>query len=300
MSIRKPLAWYGGKQALAPLLISLLPAHHVYCEVFGGSGVLLFAKQPSALEIFNDFNSCVVNFFRVLRHPEQAQALQQHLLLTPYAREEYDDCLPSWEETPDWVEKARQWYVAVMLSRNASIRNTGWSSTKQLSFNPARGLKHSLEHLSACTGPFVSLHVQIDHRDFAAVIGAYDSPETCFYLDPPYVLESRHKGRCSHHEMSEDDHKQLLHCMLHIEGMELLSGYAHPLYDEALASWERINLRARGSSAVGFVHEEASPDMMKRTECIWMNAVCVRHQQPGQRATPFELQQEDVPGEVNI
>ncbi len=294
--MKKPFAWYGGKQSLAPLLVSLLPAHRVYCEVFGGSGALLFAKPPSALEIFNDLDSGMVNFFRVLRTPEQAQALQQQLMLTPYAREEYYACLSSWEQAPDPVEKARQWYVAVMMSMNASICNTGWSSTKQSSSNPARAWVNSIEHFAACAHRLA--HVQIDHRDFEQVIRAYDSPSTCFYLDPPYVLESRRKGYCYQHEMSAEDHQRLLHCIRHVEGMVLLSGYAHPLYDEALSSWECLTLRARCSSAVGFVHEEASPETMQRTECIWMNPACVRKQQPRQGATLFELQQKDLPGEV--
>src|SRR5690242_14460533 len=92
----KPFPWYGGKGALAPLLVSLLPVHEVYCEVFGGSGALLFAKPPSRLEVFNDLDSGVVQFFRVLRNPQQAEALQRALTLTPYAREEYYDCLGHW------------------------------------------------------------------------------------------------------------------------------------------------------------------------------------------------------------
>ncbi len=92
----------------------------------------------------------------------------------------------------------------------------------------------TLTHLPACTDRLA--HVQIDHRDFEPVIRADDSPSTCFYLDPPYVLSSRRKGRCYHHETSEQDHKRLLRCLLHVEGMVLLSGYAHPLYEEALAS----------------------------------------------------------------
>jgi len=63
----KPFAWYGGKEQLAALLCSLLPVHEVYCEVFGGSGARLFAKPKSRLEIFNDLDSGVVTFFRVLR-----------------------------------------------------------------------------------------------------------------------------------------------------------------------------------------------------------------------------------------
>src|SRR5947209_4967208 len=116
----KPFPWYGGKSALASLLVSLLPVHEVYCEVFGGSGALLFAKPPSPLEIFNDLDSGVVQFFRVLRDPELSAALQQALTFTPYAREEYYDCLAHWTTAADPVERARAWYCAVLQSMNSS------------------------------------------------------------------------------------------------------------------------------------------------------------------------------------
>jgi DNA adenine methylase len=279
--IKKPFAWYGGKQALAPVLLSLLPVHRVYCEVFGGSGALLFAKEPGELEIFNDLDSGVVNFFQVLRNPEQAHALQHQLALTPYAREEYYDCLERWEEARDPVEKARQWYVCVLQSMNSSIRNTGWSSTKKPGSNPARAWHNSIANLQACCGRLA--HVQLDHRDFAAVLSAYDSPTTCFYLDPPYVLEARRKDRCYHQEMTEADHERLLSSIMQVKGMVLLSGYAHPLYQEALTSWECLTFSVHCSSAVNAHSQEAATSHI-RTECIWMNPACVRAQRPRQQS----------------
>jgi DNA adenine methylase len=293
MSIKKPFGWYGGKQALAPLLVSLLPAHRVYCEVFGGSGALLFAKPPSALEIFNDLDSGVVNFFRVLRNPGQFQELQQQLSLTPYAREEYYSCFASWQDTPDPVEKARAWYVAVMQSMNARTRNTDWSTTKHPGSNHARKWQHSIAHLSACIERLRD--VQIDHRDFEDVIRAYDSPTTCFYLDPPYLPETRRKVRQYHHEMSEQDHRRMLACIQRVEGMVLLSGYRHPLY-EALAGWECLMLPTRCSAVVS--HDGVTPaERKKRTECLWMNPACVQKQAPRQQTLLIELQ--ETQGEVS-
>ncbi|MDQ2905672.1 MAG: DNA adenine methylase [Chloroflexota bacterium] len=278
--MKKPFSWYGGKGALAPFLVSLLPLHQVYCEVFGGSGALLFAKEPSDLEVFNDLDSGVVNFFRVLRNPQQAAELQRLLTLTPYAREEYYDCLIQWEEAPDPVEKARQWYVGVMQSMNSSIRNTGWSTTKAPGSNPARAWVNTIASLTTYADRLA--HVEIDHRDFEAVIHTYDSPVTCFYLDPPYLAETRRKGRCYHQEMGREDHERLLSCILQVQGMVILSGYAHPLYQEAeaLASWESIKLNTRCSSAVRAhaAQHEVSPEVWTRTECIWMNPACVQHQ----------------------
>jgi DNA adenine methylase len=284
--IKKPFAWYGGKQALAPLLVSLLPAHRVYCEVFGGSGALLFAKAPSELEILNDLDSGVANFFRVLRQPEQARALQRQLELTLYAREEYYDCLKGWNEANDPVEKARMWYTAVMQSMNCSIRATGWSSTKKPGSNPAQAWHNSIANLAACHDRLFKAHVQIDHRDFASVIHAYDSAATCFYLDPPYLPDTRKKAQCYLQEMNEDDHKRLLSCILNVKGMVLLSGYTHPLYQVALEAWDCTTLDLPCSSAV---NNSTDPGERRRTECIWMNPACVRHQRPRQQSLLTEV-----------
>src|SRR5579859_4174615 len=271
--MKKPFAWYGGKASLASALVSLLPVHQVYVEVFGGSGALLFAKPRSALEVFNDLDSGVVNFFRVLRDPVQSQELQRLLQLTPYARAEYYDCLHHWSDAPYAVEQARAWYCAVMQSMNSSIRATGWSSTRLPGSNPARAWHNGITHLSDYVERLA--HVQIDHRDFEQVITAYDSPTTCFYLDPPYLSETRRKTACYHHEMSTADHERLLTCLRHIQGMVLLSGYAHPLYEQALPSWECRRFARPCSSEA----RREGLEQTMRTECIWLNRACVRQQQ---------------------
>ena len=289
--LKKPFAWYGGKFALAPLLVELLPVHMTYCEVFGGSGALLFAKTPGRLEVFNDLDSGVVNFFRVLRDPEQAGALQHQLELTPYAREEYYDCLKHWRLSDNPVEKARQWYAAVMQSMNSSIRATGWSSTKKPGSNPAQAWTNNIANLGTLVGRLS--HVQIDQRDFEQVIHAYDSPSTCFYLDPPYLPETRRKQRCYDYEMSEADHERMLSCILQIKGMVLLSGYKHSLYHNALASWHCIQLDTVCSSAVHAHMQEDNEKRYTRTECIWMNLACVRNQKPRQQSLSYDLQHEE-------
>lgn len=273
---KKPFPWYGGKGALASHLVSLLPVHEVYCEVFGGSGALLFAKPPSRLEVFNDLDSGVVHFFRVLRNPQQAEALQQALQLTPYARGEYYTCLVSWQESSDPIERARAWYCAVLQSMNSSIRVTGWSCTKAPGSNPARAWRQNIARLPEFLGRLAQ--VQIDNRDFEQVIQTYDSPLTCFYLDPPYLGETRRKQRCYQHEMSRADHERLLSCLLRVQGMVMLSGYAHPLYQEALADWECRTITLACSSAVrAYAHQEnVSPNTLRRQECIWRNPACVQ------------------------
>lgn len=278
--VKKPFGWYGGKESLAPTLVSLLPVHKVYVEPFAGSAALLFAKELSPIEIINDLDSGVVNCMRVLRNPVQAAELQYLLTLTPYAREEYYACLEHGEEEADPVEKARQWLTGVIQSMNSSIHNTGWSESKTPGSNPARAWQSSIENISACVQRLA--YVQIDHRDFEPVILANDSLDTCFYVDPTYLASTRKKQRCYRHEMSEADHKRLLALLLQVKGMVILSGYPHPLYQEALASWKCLTFTLSCSSAVrAYAHtpkSEIDPKQLIRTECIWMNPACVRNQ----------------------
>ncbi|GCE06129.1 DNA adenine methylase [Dictyobacter aurantiacus] len=281
---KKPFAWYGGKSALVPTLLSLLPTHQVYCEVFGGSGALLFGKSPSPIEIFNDVDSGVVNFFRVLRNPQQAEALQALLQLTPYAREEYYDCLRGWQEAPDPVEKARQWYCAVMQSMNGSIRATGWSSSKKPGSNPAQKWSNHTRHLKQFAHRLSK--VQIDHRDFEQVIQAYDGPETCFYLDPPYLVETRKKAQCYTYEMSTADHQRLLACIQQVKGMVILSGYEHPLYKEALTGWDCKKVTVSCSAENRSSKQEILPQTM-RNECIWRNPLCVQEEKRAKQVLLF-------------
>jgi len=52
-----PIQWFGGKANMRKTLletINLMPGHRTYVEVFGGAGHLLFAKEPSPVEIYND------------------------------------------------------------------------------------------------------------------------------------------------------------------------------------------------------------------------------------------------------
>lgn len=66
--MESPFPWPGGKRALKGTLLKLIPEHSLYVEVFAGSAKLLFAKAPSKMEVMNDLNGEVINFFRVAKH----------------------------------------------------------------------------------------------------------------------------------------------------------------------------------------------------------------------------------------
>src|SRR3546814_7624854 len=65
--VKTPLTDYGGKQKLASKIISLLPPHILYCEPFVGGAAVFFAKEPSQVEVINDTNKELMNFYRIVQ-----------------------------------------------------------------------------------------------------------------------------------------------------------------------------------------------------------------------------------------
>ena len=229
-----PFRFWGGKQHLVGRLVKLIPTHRIYIEVFGGAAALLFAKQPSELEIYNDIDSNIVNFFRVLRDEAKVQRLVHLLRLTPYSREEFYFCRDNLNEPDiDDVERARRFFVVVQQSFAGDMQTWGVSKATK-NKNRARIFSNSIDRLIHFSQRF--RNVIVEHKDFEELIKQYDTPETFFYCDPPY-LGAKNVG----HVMTEHDHERLIRTLLSIRGKAMVSHYPHPLYDQLLKSgWKKI------------------------------------------------------------
>lgn len=101
--------------------------------------------------------------------------------------------------------------------------------------------------------------VVIENRPAVEVMRKHDGPTTVHYVDPPYLPETRDKGRDYRHEMTREDHGELLPALRELRGYVVLSGYASPMYDNALHDWRRIEIKSRA---------EGWGD---RTEVLWCN-----------------------------
>ena len=100
----------------------------------------------------------------------------------------------------------------------------------------------------------------------------YDTPQTFFYCDPPYVPSTRRAGVYKH-ELTDEDHQELVELLKQIQGRVMLSGYPNELYDSL--GWRRIewevNCHAAGRTRVSGLQGAGSAAGQKRTECVWMN-----------------------------
>ena len=193
-------------------------------------GVLL-NKTPSPLEVYNDLNSDLVNFFRVLRDKEEAAELIRRLRLTPYAREEYYSCYPMPEG--DDIERARA--LVCRAGMGAGMRmavsesRSGFASDGKKIRKNAQVFVNHVEKMSEVVKRFRS--VVIEHKDALELIPRYDSPDTLWYLDPPYNCEYDFRYR------ADVDQGALLDAFKKVSGYVVLSGYENGLYADELAGW---------------------------------------------------------------
>lgn len=266
---RPVLRYHGGKWRLAPWIISHFPAHRIYVEPYGGAASVLMRKTRSYAEVYNDLDGEVVNVFRVLRDPELAEGLTELLRLTPYSRDEFG---LAYEHSDDPVEQARRTLFragAGFGSVAASGRKTGFRDNSMRSGStPAHGWSRFPEQVAHFVSRLAG--VVIDNRPALHVIQRHDSPDTLFYVDPPYPFSTRTPtakwDRIYRHEMEEEDHRALAEVLHTANGAVVISGYGCPLYDDDLyPDWQRVERRANGAGKTGSV---------RRTEVLWISPNC--------------------------
>src|SRR5216683_2035267 len=175
-----PLSYIGGKNRIAKKIIEIFPKHTTYVEAFAGGAQVFFHKEPSPVEILNDLDGDIVNFFRVCQsHHEE---LLRYLKFTLVSRKWFALYEAQNPEGLTDIQRAVRFFY---LQKNAFgglilKRNYHYCIARPPNLNPG-----SLPQL------FENVHqrlekVQIESLPYEEILRRYDRPQTLFYLDPPY------------------------------------------------------------------------------------------------------------------
>ena len=223
--IKAPFGFPGGKSRSVKHITPHLPYRNTYCEPFGGSAAILLARQPSKIEVFNDKYGGVADFYRCMRNPDMFNAIIDWLELSVQSREEFLCCRDTWQDTDDPVERAAKWYYCTMYSFGALGRNFGRAT---------RGTTTTAGMIQRKLPKFHAIHerfknVIVENRDALKLIPEFDSDDTVFYLDPPYVDSY---GGTYQNEMTVDEHRELIEIIFSLDGFVAISGFPNPLYSE--------------------------------------------------------------------
>lgn len=239
--LKAPFGYQGGKQRSVKEIIPRLPCRAGYIEPFGGSGSVLLAKAPCALEVFNDAYSGVTDFYTCIRDQALLDRLIERLELTLHSREEFVTYKATWKGCADIVERAARWYA--MNQYSFACKRDCWG--RSLSGPRFAG------RVQRALPLFPQIHermknVTIENRDAFLLIREYDHPDHVFYLDPPYI-----DSNTSIYETEPDYnyHRDMLEWIFtKSRGFYAVSGYANRLYDSF--PWDnRHTWRAFVSSA---------------------------------------------------
>ncbi len=282
--ISPPLKWFGGKAYLANWIVSLMPfrcrnpnkpapddsGYLHYVEPYAGGLSVLLANDPEGIsEVVNDIHLGLTNFWKVLQDKRAFEEFREKVEAIPFSYVEWSDAEvenPAPRVHPN-VEAALAFFVQCRQSLSGRMKGfTGITRTRT-----RRGMNNEVSAWLSCVEGLPAVHARLKRvlilSDQAMnVIRREDGERTLFYLDPPYLHETRAAKDVYQHEMTLDQHAELLTALTDIKGRFLLSGYRSNLYDGyALGChWARHEKEIANHAAGG-------DEKRRMTECVWTN-----------------------------
>lgn len=254
-ALRTVIKYPGAKWRIADWIINHIPSHKSYLEPFFGSGAVFFRKPASRIETINDIDGNVVNLFLCIRNnPEKLCRLIE---TTPYARQEYYDAFR--QHSKDSFERARLFLVQCWQGHGFRIcYKSGWKNDV-VGREYAYAVKYWNQLPEWITNIVGRLkQAQIECQPAVDLIKRFNYDNVLIYADPPYLLSTRKLKKQYAHEMSENDHIELLETLIQHKGPVLLSGYDSELYNSYLSTW--------GNYQIETTAEKGLP----RTEKLWI------------------------------
>jgi DNA adenine methylase len=222
--LNSPFKWVGGKSRLRKQIIALLPAHTCYVEPFAGAAWVLFGKPPSDVEILNDKEQELINFFRVVK--EKPEELIASFDLELISRAEFDRLADLDLSTLTDVQRAHRFYYIIMAGWGGELHYPRFQ-TSITDGGHGNRLVGALKTLRQRLQP---IHdrlrtVIIENLDWQECVDRYDRQGTVMYIDPPYP---GNKCNYSHNMREWDAHNLLFDRLKRTKCKWILSSYDKP------------------------------------------------------------------------
>jgi len=226
-TMKTPISYYGGKQTLCSRIAALIPPHSLYCEPFFGGGAVFFAKpkEMSQVEVINDTNKELINFYKVVQN--DFVSLEKEVRITLHSRDLHRKASVIYNNPDMFNEVKRAWAVWVLATQSfASIVDGSWGYdiTTRCTSKKIMNKRDSFTEDYA-----IRLQdVQIECTDAIRIITSRDTEQSFFYCDPPYYQADQ-----GHYDgYTINDFESLLQCLLNVKGKFILSSYPSPILAE--------------------------------------------------------------------
>ena len=265
--IRPPVKTHGGKHYMADFIIGLFPEDYremTYCEPMCAGASVFLNKDRSSEEVINDIDAGIVALYKAIR--DEPEELVGRIKKIKYTEKNFKAAQERVTRPfDDYIEHAVNEYVVRRMSRGGLRKTFGWSDRQRGGqpgdLNAWSTMLEEIPRIAERVKGVTILNVTVFE-----VLKAWDETTTLFYLDPPYLPETRSVGsrNAYEHEMTTEDHVKLLDCALNARGKVVISGYQSPLYTKKLSEWNCKTKSLANNSGQGERKE-------RRVEHVWMN-----------------------------
>ena len=237
-----------------------------YVEPYAGGLAVLLANDPEGIsEVANDMNLELTRFWQVMQCPSHFEEFRRTIENTPFSDWEFSNSVKDHrtESSVDPIDMAVNFFIRCRQSLSGRMKGFAGITRNRT----RRGMNEQVSAWLNAVEGLPAVHARLKrvlilNKPALDVIRSEDGHRTLFYLDPPYLHETRASTGEYEHEMTVEQHEELLSSLVKIKGQFLLSGYRSPLYDQFTCKydWKRYDNKAAGGKTKRIM-----------TECIWAN-----------------------------
>ena len=225
IGMKTPISYYGGKQMMLRYILPNIPKHEVYIEPFVGGGAVFWAKEPSKLEILNDTNRELINFYDVLKN--DFVSLEKEVKISLHSRDLHRRAWVVYNNPEMFSSIKRAWAIWILSAQGfGGMLSESWGRDKTQN-KTVKMIKNKRENFSENFAIRLQ-EVELESRDAIKIIKTTQHKNSFIYADPPY-----YNADMGHYDgYTIEDFEMLLDALSNIEGKFLLSSYPSKILDE--------------------------------------------------------------------
>jgi DNA adenine methylase len=224
--MKTPITYYGGKQTMLKHILPLIPEHNLYTESFAGGAALFFAKMQSGIEVINDINQNLVNFYKVLKY--DYNALKIKIESTLHSRSTFD--FAGWVyDNPLYFDNVeRAWAVWALSKMGFASKLNGTFGYDREKNSICKKITNAKELFTEELSKRLE-NTQIECTSAFKVIESRDSVNAFHFVDPPYI-----NSDCGHYSdtFNLSDFERLLELLSNLKGKFILTMFPHEVLSE--------------------------------------------------------------------
>lgn len=222
LNMKTPVTYYGGKQQMAKHILPLIPEHNLYCEPFCGGAAIFFAKEKSNVEVLNDTNRELINFYRVVQN--EFAALEKEIQISLHSRDLHRRAYVIYNNPDMFPELKRAWALWMLSVQGFAGKLDGTWGYDVKKNTTSKKIANKRNYFSVDLAIKLQ-NVQLECADALYIMHARDRDDSFFYVDPPY-----YNSNMGHYDgYSINDYEELLQTLANLKGKFMLSSYPSPI-----------------------------------------------------------------------